>query len=91
MTIQEVINRIHQMTLEEAKQVERAAEMRREYMTRATIRIGDAVWFDAGPRRGRIQGTVEKINTKRYVIQTATGRWNVSPEYLNKMTQTATA
>ena len=90
MQLQDVLNRVHQMTAEEAAQVAEAARMRRDYMTRATLRVGDVVRFNAGPQRGMRQGTILKINPKRYVVDCgAGGRWNVAPNLLSKVTVSA--
>lgn len=89
MQLQDVLNTIHQMSAADAAQVAEAARMRRDYMTRATLRVGDIVSFSAGPQRGMRQGTVLKINPKRYVIDCGVaGRWNVAPNLLSKVTVT---
>lgn len=89
MQLQDVINTIHQMTADQAACVMEAARMRRDYMTRATIGIGDTVQFNAGARRGMRRGTVVKINTKRYVVDCGVnGRWNVAPNLLTKVAVT---
>ena len=90
MQLQDIINRIHQMTADEAACVIEAAKMRRNYMSRATLSVGDIVRFNAGPQRGMRQGTIVKKNTKRYVVDCgANGRWNVSPELLTKINVSA--
>lgn len=86
MQLQDIINTIHQMTAEQAATVMEAARMRRDYMTRATLRVGDTVQFNAGARRGMRRGTIIKINTKRYVVDCGVnGRWNVTPNLLTKV------
>jgi hypothetical protein len=90
MQLQDIINRIHQMTADEATCVMEAAKMRRNYMSRATLNVGDTVRFNAGPQRGMRQGTIVKKNIKRYVVDCGSGgRWNVSPDLLTKVTVTA--
>lgn len=92
MDVQDIIHRIHQMSAEEAGRVMEAARMRREYMSRATLSVGDMVQFNAGPQRGMRRGTIVKINPKRYVVDCgANGRWNVAPNLLTKITTTVTA
>jgi len=85
MTLQELINEVHKLGRNEALIVQKAAEQRANYMTVVDFKVGDTVWFDAGPRRGRITGKIAKINTKRYVIDTNQGRWNVTPNLLQKV------
>jgi arylamine N-acetyltransferase len=90
MQLQDILNCVHQLSADEAWSVMEAARMRRDYMTRASLRVGDTVRFSAGPRRGSRQGTIIKINTKRYVVDCgAGGRWNVAPNLLTKVTVSA--
>jgi arylamine N-acetyltransferase len=92
MQLQDIIHRIHQMTADEAACIMEAAKMRRNYMSRATLSVGDTVRFSAGPQRGMRQGKIVKINTKRYVVDCgANGRWNVTPDLLTKVETTVTA
>jgi transcription antitermination factor NusG len=86
MQLQDIIMSIHQLTADEAARVMEAARMRCNYMSRATLSVGDTVRFNAGPQRGMRQGKIIKINTKRYVVDCGVnGRWNVTPDLLTKV------
>ena len=57
---------------------------------RVQFRVGDPVWFDAG-RRGTVYGTITKMNAKSVKVETSTGmKWTVSPQLLQRNTQTKT-
>lgn len=86
MELKDVVDRIHQMSIDELDCVRRAVEIRRSYMARVTLDVGDTVEFNAGPRRGMRRGTIEKINTKRYVVRTTDGmKWTVAPQLLRRV------
>jgi hypothetical protein len=84
MNIQDVLHAIHSMNKADAERVREAAEMRRDYLSKASIKVGTKVKFDAGNRGGWIIGTVKKINPKRTKVETPNGGlvWNVSHSLL---------
>ena len=90
--VQNAITAIADLTqLEEIRAVEAALRMKKEYLARATLTVGDTVSFDRGPRRGgMISGKVTKINTKTVKVQTNAGIWNVGIGLLNR-SETAAA
>ena len=49
---------------------------------RSQFIVGDDVWFDH--KRGKVEGTIIKMNPKSVQVKTDIGVWNVSPSYLNK-------
>ena len=54
-------------------------------MNRKDMRVGQKVEFTAS-RRGRVEGTVIKLNPKNVKVLTSTGeRWNVSPGLLSEV------
>jgi hypothetical protein len=71
------------MDRSDAERVLEAGRMRRDYLSKAAIRVGTKVKFDAG-NRGWITGTVQKINPKRTKVKSTDGihTWNVSHSLL---------
>ena len=73
-------------TNDELRAIMEAIQLKRQYISRQTIRqirVGDTVEFDRGPRRGgMIRGVVTKINVKNVKVQTSAGIWNVSATLL---------
>lgn len=54
-------------------------------MNRKDMRVGQKVEFNTS-RRGRVEGTVIKLNPKNVKVLTSTGeRWNVSPGLLSEV------
>jgi hypothetical protein len=88
MNIQDVLHTIHSMDRNDAERVLEAARMRRDYLSKASIRVGTKVKFDAGTR-GIIFGTVQKINPKRTKVKTIGSglTWNVSHSLLEAVTE----
>ena len=86
MNIQDVLHAIHAMNKAEATQVLDAARMRVDYTSRAGMRVGSTVKFDAGTR-GIIQGEVIKINTKRTKVKAGAMTWNVSHSLLEEVVE----
>lgn len=92
MELKQIIDAIHMMTLEETNEVFRAVNQRRSYMTRVSLKVGDTVEFDAGPRRGMRRGQIIKQNPTRYRVRTTDGvLWNVTPNLLKKVNPTVSA
>jgi hypothetical protein len=91
MNTQDIILTIHQMDRDAVERVLEAARMRRDYLTKVSLRVGDMVQFDANSR-GIQRGKIVKINPKRVKVQCGTVTWNVTPNLLKKVdTATATA
>lgn len=90
MDIQDIVNIIHTMGRAEVDQVIEAGRMRREYLSRVGIKVGDTVQFDA-KTRGIQTGKVIKINPTRTKVQVGMMTWNVSPALLTKVEHKVTA
>ena len=89
MQVQDILHTIHAMSdRDDIERIMDAARMRRDYLSKASIRVGDTVWFDAGSR-GIQRGKVIKINPKRTKVQCGMMTWNVSHSLLNKEEVTA--
>jgi len=90
--LQNVIAAIQGLDNDELDQVVEAVRMRRTFIARSTVRslrVGDTVSFDAGPRRGVRVGKVIKVNRKNVKVQEAGyGTWNV-PANLLTVTESA--
>ena len=86
MNIKDVLHAIHAMNKADATQVLDAARMRVDYTSRASMRVGSTVQFDAGTR-GIIRGQVVKINSKRTKVKAGAMTWNVSHSLLEEVVE----
>jgi hypothetical protein len=84
MTADEIILAIHKLDRDSIGPIYEAVRMRREWLSRTGIRVGDTVQFDARTR-GIQTGKVIKINPTRTKVQVGMMTWNVSPELLTKV------
>lgn len=90
MQLNDIILSIHQLDRAAVDQVYEAARMRRDWLSRTGIRVGDTVRFDA-KTRGVQTGKVIKINPTRVKVQCGMTTWNVSPQLLTRVDTTVTA
>lgn len=85
-TVQEIVSLIHQIdSNDELNQIVEAIKLKRTYLTRQSVKtlvVGDSVTFNG--RNGPTQGKVQKINRKYVIVDTATGRWRVPGNMLEK-------
>jgi len=79
-----VLDQVARMDNAELNRVVEAVKMRRTFISKESARglfIGDAVSFEG--KRGTVQGTVTKVNTKTVVVDTVRdGRWKVTASML---------
>ena len=79
-----VMDQVARMDSAELNRVVEAVKLRRTFIAKETARglfIGDPVSFES--KRGTVQGTVTKVNTKTVVVDTPTaGRWKVTASML---------
>ena len=90
MQVKDILLMVHQMDRDSVEQVLNAARMRRDYLVKTGLRVGDTVRFDA-KSRGIQTGRVIKINPTRVKVQAGTVMWNVSPQLLTKVEDKVTA
>jgi hypothetical protein len=90
MQVKDILLLVHQMDRDSVEQVLNAAGMRRDYLVKTGLRVGDTVRFDA-KSRGIQTGRVIKINPTRVKVQAGTVVWNVSPQLLTKIEDKVTA
>jgi hypothetical protein len=90
MQVKDILLLVHQMDRDSVEQVLNAARMRRDYLVKTGLRVGDTVRFDA-KSRGIQTGRVIKINPTRVKVQAGTVMWNVSPQLLTKVEDKVTA
>ena len=90
MQVKDILLMVHQMDRDSVEQVLNAARMRRDYLVKTSLRVGDTVRFDA-KSRGIQTGRVIKINPTRVKVQAGTVMWNVSPQLLTKVEDKVTA
>jgi hypothetical protein len=90
MQVKDILLLVHQMDRDSVEQVLNAAGMRRDYLVKTSLRVGDTVRFNA-KSRGIHFGQVIKINPTRVKVQAGTVVWNVSPQLLTKIEDEVTA
>ena len=84
--VQTAITAIRNMTNDEINQVVEAIKLQRTFNARSVARalsVGDTVQFDG--RKGRVTGTVEKINTKTVIVNSLSGKWKVTASMLKQI------
>ena len=88
MNSMDAVNLIQNMDEVELADVIDAVKLRREFLNRRKMRAmvaGDRVWFDSS--RGRVYGTITKINRKTVGVRADSGtNWRVAVSLLNRET-----
>ena len=90
MLVNDILLSVHQLDRDSVERVLEAARMRRDYLSKTSLRVGDTVRFDA-KSRGIQTGQVIKINPTRVKVQAGNITWNVSPQLLKRVETKVTA
>ena len=90
MLVNDILLLVHQLDRDSVERVLEAARMRRDYLSKTSLRVGDTVRFDA-KSRGIQTGQVIKINPTRVKVQAGNITWNVSPQLLKRVETKVTA
>lgn len=90
MLVNDILLSVHQLDRDSVERVLEAARMRRDYLSKTSLRVGDTVRFDA-KSRGIQTGQVIKINPTRVKVQAGNIIWNVSPQLLKRVETKVTA
>lgn len=78
MTDMEELKSLNQMIVERSK----ILQNRVVSSAKANLKVGSNVYWDSKKIGERVEGVVQKINTKNVIVKTSLGLFNVSPTIL---------